>query len=206
MQYGLVALLWGGWCVLHSVLATRRVVDGLQRYAGTIYRKYYRLSYNGISVVSLVYIMLYTRQIANEPVWVWTGMALAVPVLFVGLAAVVFVAGLRRYDMRQFLGWAQMWGIDGRGIAVGGKVDTRGILRVVRHPWYLAVLLLLWARDLQMADLVVNAVLMLYLVVGTMLEERKLIADFGDEYRAYQQRVSMLVPWKWFKPWIGGKN
>ena len=56
----------------------------------------------------------------------------------------------------------------------------------MRHPWYLAVVLLIWARNLQSADLVVNAVLMLYLMAGTMLEERKLVDAFGEEYRAYQ--------------------
>jgi protein-S-isoprenylcysteine O-methyltransferase Ste14 len=42
-----------------------------------------------------------------------------------------------------------------------------------------------------------GVILSLYLVVGTILEERKLVAEFGESYRAYQREVSMLVPWKW---------
>ena len=34
-------------------------------------------------------------------------------------------------------------------------------------------------------------------VVGTLLEERKLVSEFGRQYTDYQQRVSMLLPVKW---------
>jgi protein-S-isoprenylcysteine O-methyltransferase Ste14 len=33
-----------------------------------------------------------------------------------------------------------------------------------------------------------------YILVGVALEERDLVATFGDEYRAYRKRVAMLIP------------
>ena len=33
-----------------------------------------------------------------------------------------------------------------------------------------------------------------YILIGIQLEERELIAMFGEQYRRYQRRVSMLVP------------
>jgi protein-S-isoprenylcysteine O-methyltransferase Ste14 len=35
-----------------------------------------------------------------------------------------------------------------------------------------------------------------YILVGISLEERDLMAVFGEEYRRYRERVSMLVPWR----------
>jgi methanethiol S-methyltransferase len=40
------------------------------------------------------------------------------------------------------------------------------------------------------------AVTTAYIFVGILLEERDLVAVFGDEYRRYRNRVSMLVPWR----------
>lgn len=34
-----------------------------------------------------------------------------------------------------------------------------------------------------------------YILIGIHLEERDLIASFGDQYRRYRQQVSMIVPW-----------
>jgi len=37
------------------------------------------------------------------------------------------------------------------------------------------------------------------LIVGTYLEEKKLVREFGEKYLIYQKRVSMLIPYKWLK-------
>ncbi len=50
-----------------------------------------------------------------------------------------------------------------------------------------------------MAVLLTNPVLTAYLVIGTFLEERKLVVEFGDQYRQYQREVPMLFPVKWMK-------
>jgi protein-S-isoprenylcysteine O-methyltransferase Ste14 len=34
-------------------------------------------------------------------------------------------------------------------------------------------------------------------VIGTFLEEQKLVLEFGDQYKVYQRQVSMFIPLKW---------
>ena len=39
----------------------------------------------------------------------------------------------------------------------------------------------------------------IYLILGSRLEEEKLVAQFGKAYQKYQREVPMLVPLKWGK-------
>ncbi len=34
-----------------------------------------------------------------------------------------------------------------------------------------------------------------YILIGIVLEERDLVATFGESYETYRKRVSMLIPW-----------
>ncbi len=184
-----LALYWALWCALHSALAEPALTRPLERLCGA----FYRIFYNVFSILSLLPLLFFTRQVRGELIFVWHGWEQVVQGVLLVAAGVLFVLGGRRYDLKIFLGLAA----SGQGLAAKVGLDTSGVLNWVRHPWYLAGLLVLWARHLTLADLVVNAVLVFYLWVGTLLEERKLVRAYGEEYRRYQRRVSMLVPWKW---------
>lgn len=73
----------------------------------------------------------------------------------------------------------------------------RGPYRWVRHPLYFFMLVMIWScPDVTVDRLLFNILWTVWTVVATLLEERDLVADFGDSYRAYQANVPMLVPWK----------
>lgn len=196
-----LALLWGMYCFVHSALISVKAISFFKRVLGSRYA-FYRLFFNAFSLVTLVPLLIYSRsqRFQDSIIFGWDGNWRILQYLLIILAAVLVISGARHYSLSQFLGFQQIRSNSSYGaMTATGDIDTAGVLGITRHPWYVAVFLLLWASDLSAGTIAVNIILSAYLVIGTLLEERKLVLEFGDKYREYQGRVSMFFPIKWLK-------
>ena len=198
MTYLLLGLVWTAYCALHSAMISETATGFLRRRLGDAFR-FYRLFFNLVAIGLLIPLVSYSTSLRQEAMFRWTGPWLAVRYALVAVGVLLFVSGGRHYSLRQFIGISQLRGTPTGGLATGGGIDSSGVLGVIRHPWYAGLTLLFWARDLDAAGFVVSSVLTVYILVGTLLEERKLVHEFGDAYRSYQRRVSMFVPIKWLR-------
>ena len=73
----------------------------------------------------------------------------------------------------------------------------RGPYRWVRHPQYFCILVMIWSYpDLTADRLLFNVLWSTWIAVGTILEERDLTVTFGHQYKEYQSRVPMLIPYR----------
>jgi protein-S-isoprenylcysteine O-methyltransferase Ste14 len=198
-EYLLLGLLWAAYCAVHSALISISVTSWFKTVLAGSYR-YYRLFFNIFSIITLMPLVKYSHsaRFNSETLFAWSRLWGIVRYSLVGLGVVLVVAGARHYSMLQFLGIHQIRKESARSAMTGsGNFDDTGVLGLIRHPWYVAVFILLWTSDLNAAAITVNLVLSAYLIVGTLLEERKLVIEFGEEYRRYQERVSMFIPLKW---------
>ncbi len=74
---------------------------------------------------------------------------------------------------------------------------VRGPYLWIRHPLYFFTLVFIWATpSLSLDRLLFNVLWTFWIVLGSCLEEKDLVAEFGESYRHYQDTVPMLIPWR----------
>jgi methanethiol S-methyltransferase len=194
-----VVMGWILWCAFHSILISITVTEYMKRKLGDGFR-FYHLFYNAVSVATLIPLVYYTRMIREVPVLHWEGPLAIVPAFLLVISIYLFVVGGRHYRWKQLLGIAQIREGRAQGsLAKGDSFVVSGLHRIIRHPWYLGGILIVWAQDLSVSTILINLVISVYFVIGSFLEERKLVREFGEQYREYQQTVPMLFPWRWLK-------
>ena len=205
MTYLYAVLGWVVWCTLHSALISIPVTEYMKRKLGDGFR-FYRLFYNIFSLATLIPLLFYTASMRQEPVFRWEGPLGIIPYILLATGIGLFIIGGRNYSLFQLLGIAQIKrGGTNRSLSEYGKFVVSGIHRMIRHPWYLGGIMIVWARDLSLSAILTNLVISSYFVIGAILEERKLVREIGEPFREYQRNVSMLFPYKWLKDKCMGK-
>jgi len=190
-----LSLAWVLYGALHSGLAA----TGTKRWVAARLPRLmpaYRLLYNLLAGLTLLPILGLLWRDPGPWLWRWHGKAAWV-MNGLGLFALgLLLAGPGVYDLAEFLGLRQL---RERREAPGDREPFRvtTLHRYVRHPWYALSLLMLWTRDMNAGRLVSALWITGYFILGSRLEELKLLGQFGEAYREYRTRVPGLVPRPW---------
>ena len=193
-MYGLVIFIsMCAWGALHSWLAAFSTKDLVQRIAGEGIQRYYRLIYNAVAVLTLSPILAMVIFLPSRVLWRIPAPWVYLTLTLQALALVGVVITFRQFDSRAFIGLRQLRHPKDKQPT---KLVTQGLYGWVRHPLYFFFLILFWLFPV-MTDLTLAFVIAasLYFIIGTIPEERKLVAIYGDAYRKYQRNVPRIIPW-----------
>ena len=195
MDYLLIALMWTGYCALHSFLISIRFTNLMKRSLKDFYA-FYRLFYNVISVVLLIPLIIYSVQLEGEPIINYSFPLTIIRYVLISISILIVVkAFFFDYDFLAFFGIRQLMAFGkNKSTEHSNEIKKKGLLGIIRHPMYFGLLLYLWCQTITLMDLIVNIVLTVYIIIGTYLEEKKLVLEFGDTYIKYQHEVPMLIP------------
>ncbi len=195
MKYLVIILIWAAYCFIHSFMISTWFTGIVQRLIKKYYA-FYRLFFVLLSTILLIPLIRYTVKLDHEIIFNYSPALNVVRYVLMISGVLVFAkAFFIDYDVLHFVGIRQAMNFKKTSKEPADKeLKNSGLLGIVRHPMYSALIVVLWCHSFTIADVVVNAVLTIYIVIGTILEERKLLLEFGDSYANYQKEVPMLIP------------
>ena len=194
-----LALLWGLYGVLHSVLATHWLKAWVGRRWPALLPAY-RLGFNVLAVLLFLPPYLLMKAWDGPLLWQWEGAERWLVNGIAVAALLAFLHTLLEYDLATFAGTRQWRERARHAVPLLAEPDRLRLgwqHRHVRHPWYFLALLLIWTQPMDAAFLLSALVWTVYLLIGLRFEEQKLVRQFGEAYRRYQQRVPALLPRPW---------
>ena len=187
-------LLMTLFAVQHSVMARRPFKEWWTQY---VPKPVERSTYVLLASLALILLFWQWRPIPDV---VWQ---VADPNVALAILGVSFVGWLMVFFSTFLINHFELFGLHQVANNLVGRdmpavrFRTPVLYKVVRHPIYLGFIIAFWAAPVMtVGHLLFAAVTTAYIFVGIFLEERDLIELFGDEYRRYRQRVSMLIPWR----------
>jgi protein-S-isoprenylcysteine O-methyltransferase Ste14 len=185
-------LLLGAFAIQHSVMARPAFKRWWTRFVPHAIE---RATYVLLASLILVALFVHWGPIL-APVWTVTnpaGVLVLEAIFWLGWALVLLSTFLINHF--ELFGLRQVWArMTGRPIPAP-VFRTPFLYKRVRHPLYLGFLLAFWSTPVMTAGHLLFAVATTgYILIGIWLEERDLIALFGDQYRRYREQVSMLIP------------
>lgn len=187
-------LLMSLFAVQHSVMARRQFKEWWTQY---VPKSVERSTYVLFSSLALALLLWQWRPI---PTVVWQVDDPQIAMAVTGISLLGFLIVLTStflINHFELFGLHQVANnLTGRSMPAP-RFRTPLYYKFVRHPLYLGFIIAFWAAPtMTIGHLLFAAVTTAYIMVGILLEERDLVDLFGDDYRRYRERVSMLVPWR----------
>lgn len=192
MSIILIMFVVGIYGLVHSLLAGRRAKEAAAVWLGSKI-KWYRLGYNIFAAISLLPVLALAITLPDRLLYTitspWNGLMFLLQLAGAGIS----LFGARQTGLWQLAGLEQLR--EKSAPLEEHRLVTDGLYRYVRHPIYSGAILFLWAApQMTWNGLAMRLAFTLYFIIGGMVEEKRLVAEYGDAYRLYRLRTPMLIP------------
>jgi len=185
----ILATLWILYCVLHSVLASEWVKKKMRQWLAD--NKWYRIAYSLFAFISLIALFYYQLKTNTVQLFLATHSILTAGIILSTSGLLLMLVCIRKYFMN-------LSGLRNLFIEnFSNELQITGVHRHVRHPLYLGTFCFIWGLFLlfpYLSLLVANIIITVYTLIGINLEEKKLMAEFGERYVKYRKVVPKLFP------------
>jgi len=188
----LYAFAWLLFAAVHSLLARPPVQKKIESYV----KSWYRLLYNLLALTSVAIVLMAGKSwLSNKRFAIFENQPAEIFTFVVQLLGfVVLVLAFASYDKGRFIGITQVITGERVSSATNEPLQRSGLNRWVRHPLYTGAFLVLWGGSISLLGVWTALWGTLYLVIGSLFEERKLVNTYGDDYLRYQQDVPQFFP------------
>lgn len=197
------AVIFLSFAVIHSVTASSRFKHYCLSVLGeTFMRAWYRLFYTVVSCATFAAAFILISGLADRHIWTpllfleWAMRGVQAAGLAFGMGAFAHQDGLAFMGIRQVWRYLMQRKTTGNleGIA-DSELVTTGVYGIVRHPLYLAgVVIVTFNPVITQNSLVFALSADLYFLFGMFIEERRFLKVYGDAYRRYREQVPLLMP------------
>ncbi|MDX2076038.1 MAG: NnrU family protein [bacterium] len=188
---------------IHSILASQEAKSAFEeKFGERAYHGLYRLIYNGITIMTLLPVGALMISQSNRIVWQVEAPISILFLMLQGIGVIGLLISVLQIDGGQFLGTSQAIAyFTGAKLPLPKEpLSVKGVYAFVRHPLYLFSLMVLWFVPTMSEGYLGFCIgATLYFIIGSWYEEKRLIAYFGDEYRAYQKKVAWMIPFVMLK-------
>ena len=190
-EHLLLCLGWILFSVLHSFLADHTLKKKLSQSSPRFFT-YYRLFYTLFAFATFAAVVGY-QVFLDSPLLYTSNVFLEIAGWIVaGTGVVIMFICIKKY----FLSLSGLKSLFANAV-VANELRIDGIHRYVRHPLYLGTFLAIWGAWIVypfLSLLLSNVIITGYTLAGIVLEERKLVIEFGNDYLDYKKRVPTLLP------------
>jgi protein-S-isoprenylcysteine O-methyltransferase Ste14 len=194
---------------IHSLLASKPTKDLARWIAGARYRNgLYRFAYNIQSMLFLLWAIQWFLRLPDREIyqvgrpWSWLFRIGQLASLGVLLSAVRVIGVLDFAGVSQLR--SLLAGLDsgpepeaqGPPLGADGQIVADWVFRFSRHPSNLGALgVFLFFPRITVNRVTLVMLVALYVVLGSLHEERRLRAAYGEPFEQYRREVPFLVPW-----------